>query len=248
MPRKYECRFKCGFTRSRKYKVTEHEKTCSKAINHLLLERISQNEDDIAYLKNELAALKSQLATKRTRDQIVLYNFDWRRDVEDLDMLKPELVKIIWQAVGKDKKNALKYWLDAFFDTTPRFFKPTTSGKLIVKGQIGTINNRTFGIDGCESTFTFTDFYNAFVPNLCDVIERSFCDYLYERDVKDTADAAKKILRLDYYYRPKRDSYDTDAKFREANRNHKLYRTETIAWLKKCIAKKCQDEAASERV
>ena len=242
MPRVYECQFKCGFTRSRKYVVTEHEQTCPKAINHLLLDRISQNEDAIALLKKEVAALKTQLANKRTRDQTVLYNFQWNKDLDDMDMTKPDVVKRIWTMIGKDKKNALKYWLDVFFDTTPRFFKTTSNGKVVVKGVLGTIDNRTFGIDGCESIFTYTDFYNAFIPNMCDLIERSFCDYLFYRDIKDPAEKCKKILCLEHYYRPKRDAYDTDAKYREANRNHKLYRTETIAWLKKCMTKKVQDE------
>lgn len=246
MPRKYECRFCCGFTRSRKYVVTNHEKVCHEGNLQRVLERMQLVEEQLKDMQKDLISVKAELAKKRCRDATELYNLDWRTDVDDLDT-KPDLVKKIWQSVGKHKKDALKYWLEAFFEVTPRFFRIAANDKIVVKGLIGNIDERSFGLNGCEATYTFNTFYNAFIHNMCDVIERSYSDLLYDQGVsRITPELCEKHLRLKHYYRPKRTQYDTDAQFREANRTHKIYKTEAITWLKNFMNKKMQNEATTK--
>ena len=201
-------------------------------------------EENMKNMREDLKSVKAEIAKSRTKDKSVLYNFNWHKDVDDLDT-KPDFIKEVWADIGAKKNEALSHWIKLFIQKTPRFFK-LKSDKLIIKGIIGDIDGRKFGIDGCESTFTMNTFYNAFVHNMCDVVERSYCDILYEKDIRDPADVVAKTLRLKYYYRPKRSEYKTDAEFREANRKHKSHKTEIITVLKTCMLNKIKNENSAK--
>ena len=224
----YTCKYGCGFTRSRKKVVTEHEQHCTyESIKHL--------QTEVEQLKITVAKLTKQLNDFQLKPKPAnqLYNFNYVNDLDDLIEDK-KFMDTFWKST-KDKYNALPVFLQLFFKQCKTFYiaKPN---KITVKGIIGCVNRRKYGVDGATTQFTWYGFFDAFVHGVCELIELMYGDWLYDNNnTTDVKKCIKQDLGMHRYYKPLRDNYETDVKFRDACRVHKAHKIEIVAILKQIM-------------
>ena len=223
MVKKHECKYGCGFIRSRKARVVEHEKTCKHRIIERLEERLAQVEEDNKNMKNDLyhynlivkdlqkltIALQSKCASliKREKKKEVLddlYDFDFLRDFGYLDKDR-KLLDYVWKKADK-KSDVFELFVTCFFSWCPQFCVVNRSAqKMRVKGVIGRNGNMSVGSPGVVSTMSFNDFYKAIIPEFISLLREYYTDQLYSTDVKEDEIAAmvERHLVMSSYELPK---------------------------------------------
>ena len=236
--RRYLCKYNCGFSRSRKKAVQRHEIDCvlahpSQAIS-ILNVRVTTIEKKLEDLTKMLLDLNAVLNTKPIQQE--LYNIHYVNDIDDLMELQ-DFVKEYWALAQHDKANALQIFLRCFFKHCFKLHKnfyKATENTVKVRGIIGKVGNKQYGVNGAKTQFTWYAFYDALIPGICENIEIMYGDRLYEMNIQheDIQKAIKKDLNLARYRKPNRTNYEKDIHYRDACRNHKIYKLEIVGHLK----------------
>lgn len=231
--RQYFCKYGCGFVRSRKKVVLRHEQECEyinqkPSVLLKLQKRMGELEKAVETLTKELKALK-----KPKRDE--LYNINYANDIDDL-MEQPDFVKEYWSLLAGNKSKALLLFIEMFLQRTKRFY--IASEKHVkIKGKVGKVGNKTYGIDGAITQFTWYALYDAMIPGIVENIQIMYGDRLYNFDLQceEIQKRIKTDLKLEKYLRPCRSNYDNDIKYRDACRDHKAHKVEVVAHMQKMM-------------
>ena len=225
MQRSYTCKFGCGFTRSRKKVVTLHETHCTyQVIQHL--------QTQVDALQIQVKELQTAFKMSKKPKPDALHNFNYVNDLDDLIENMPYM-QSFWDKVER-RTDTLPVFLKFYFPQVKKFYC-VKGNKVMVKGIIGKVNKTNYGVDGAITTFTWYNFYDAFIPGVCDLIQLFYGEWLYEQDVTDCQKRIQQDLQLELFYKPNSDQYHTDKKFREACRQHKAAKLQIIPLLQQLM-------------
>ena len=211
-----------------------HEAECTFQSIHDLRDKVESLEKTVALLVAQVTKL--QKANPHQRTEASLDNFNCVNDIDDLIENK-EFMDGFWSKVTNKAKTVPLFLRLFFAQKTCKRFYAIKAGKVNVKGMIGRVGKKSYGVDGAVTSFTWYGFYDAFVPGICDLIQLYYGDWLYEHDISDSDKRIKQDLVLGQYYKPERDDYRTDAQFRDACRHHKAVKVETVAILQSLMDK-----------
>ena len=223
--RKYECKFGCGFSRSRKKVVTEHETHCT-------YEVVKELQKQLLALQLEVKEIKTALKTSKAKPTDELFNFNYVNHIDDL-IEDNEYMQAFWDKVQR-RNDTLPVFLKHFFPQAKTFYR-VKNNKVLVKGVIGKVDRRKYGVDGATTTFTWYSFYDAFIPGICELIELFYGELLHHQNATDIPKRIKQDLQLSLFYKPKSDQFDTDKKFRDACRQHKAAKLQIIPLLQQLM-------------
>ena len=225
--REYKCKYDCGFTRSRKAKVIEHEKTC----NHRIVDRLKEECKELRDVNNEtnkiIEELKTQLngfqnqinalqnqvnglmrRRKREEKDDAIHNFKWKKDLRfDREFHEGVMKKTTELSLAMDT------FVMEFLKRTPVFYKvKKQTDKLEVKGVLGIMNRQPVGVDNVITTQRFSAFYDVIMDMLLDELFDHHNNIAIENDEalppkeRETDEAREerimKTFNLDHY-RPK---------------------------------------------
>ena len=169
MARVYHCKYGCGFHRSRKAVVTEHEKTCKFQLVDRVLEECKQLRESNAKMNETIEVLRKQVAglmrrRKREDNDEAIHNFDWQKDLRfDREFFEGVMKK------ASHTHSAMDVFVAEFLNRTPVFYKlKRQKDKLEVKGVLGIINRQPVGTNNVFTTMSFISFYHGIMDTLLD--------------------------------------------------------------------------------
>ena len=247
MPRVYNCCHGCGYHRSRKAQVLEHEKSCKFGIldrviaeNEALKEKVSKQDIVLGTLTKNLEVLMKQVSglmrrKKRDDKNASIYNFDWQKDFR--------FERSFFEKVGKATPNMssiMDTMIQHYFDHKPVFYKiGKQNKKLEVKGVIGLINRQSVGVDNVLTSVPFGRFYTVLVDMLIDELMDHHITVALEADDKAEANEElssrlMKTMNL-MHYRPK----INDPRH---NKMYKICRSRTIDVIYEAMKKRIKKE------
>ena len=225
--RNYQCKFGCGFCRTRKKVVTLHETHCTyQAIQHLQ----AQVHALQVQVKELQSAARREASSSTATDS--LHNFNYVNDLDDL-IEDTTYMQTFWDKVQR-RSNTLPVFINYFFSRVKKFYC-VKGNRVHVKGVIGKVNKTTHGVDGAVLSYTWYNFYDAFIPGVLDLIKLFYGELLYDQGVGDCRKRIKQDLQLHWFYKPDSDQYDTDKLFREACRRHKAAKLQIIPLLQQAM-------------
>lgn len=167
--REYECKYGCGFMRSRKARVLEHEQNCSYHEISRLHEECKELREANTEINKLIEELKNQVnglmrRRKHEDDNHDIHNFKWTRDFR--------FDREFFQCVMEKSPNihsSMDRVVVEFFNRTPVFYKiKKQKDKLEVKGVLGLINRQAVGVDNVFTSIRFVAFYDVIMDTLLD--------------------------------------------------------------------------------
>lgn len=233
MPRVYSCKHGCGYHRSRKAQVVEHEEVCKFAVldriiakSQLMEDKLCEQDIVIKTLSENIDVLTKQLTgllKRKRRDDAdaAIYNFNWNKDFR--------FDREFFENVIKDTSNMssiMDTMVRHYFERTPVFYKlGKRQDKLQIKGVIGLINLQAVGVDNTLTTIPFGRLYTVVIEMFIEELMDYHVTLAIEADEKQEADeelSSRLIKTMNLaHYRPKK----ADPRH---NKMHRICRSRTI--------------------